>query len=319
MKNSRKETCCIIVLMLPVLLVGWANNGRATSRHLPAVYFLLLSGIPAEKKQRVQKLTVCFRGYDLLNDQALKIINDIALDDSDSQGGATAAQDSVENEGFQVFTFQEEAADRTIEIDETIDLDTEVEGVDIYPYATGQIQFTGSIEFTGDPPDPVAIAASLRVTFVTDVTVTDPDSGDQVTFAQDDSIDSTSQGEYSLSENEFQSDIQYSIQTDDLNVQVTESGGDPVDYLIDCEATVDQSYTDTEGEYVHSINATITVIYDDIEVEITIVIDNSTDPATEEITVSVNGTTLGTYSLSEFTEEFESTLLYEDYDEEYDY
>ena len=216
---------------------------------------------------------------------------------------------------------QEKQITGTQTIDQTVDLDsTDGLGNDIAPNATGQFQVTGTLEFSAGGGTGILISSDdLAVTFLTDIVATDPATGAESTLSQGDSLTFGLDGSYTLTTTipitlttatnlTTQLPSGFTVTTKDedgttrtvtwaLDLEIdSQTDATLADILLGTAtptvaADLTTGVTWTEGETTHSV-------------EMAIVLDQSTDPVTQSITVVYNSQTFGPYTFSEFQETF---------------
>lgn len=207
------------------------------------------------------------------------------------------------------------------DIDRTIDLDEkDTNDQDLYPNASGSIRIQGSSTLSTDygsySIDP------LTTTFVTDVTLTDSESGATATIAKDASMMLSTQGSYSFNilTHTLTLTNDFSSNTQDLDLTITYPGKDSVSVNIDTDidATIvytDSSLSDNEpGTMKYDIYNDSSISWSEGEVynEVTMTteIDNTVNPNIEKITLIINDTTYGPYTCAQFVEVFSVMLNY---------
>ncbi len=202
------------------------------------------------------------------------------------------------------------------QIDRTIDFDGQTEGgTDSVPNATGQIGISGTavISATLGSGGTVTIDP-LQVLFLTDVSVSDNESKYTATFEKDDLLNFTATGDYGLTGGTTVTvNLDMAADVQDLDVTVVTDNG-TVEAQADADIDIIAQYSDsditddTPGTLISDTTVSSTVTLTDEEgtntVSIDIKLDSTTDPATEEITATVNGKTFGPYTLQEFEDRF---------------
>ncbi len=204
------------------------------------------------------------------------------------------------------------------QIDRTIDLDMQdpVAGVDLFPCATGRVRLQATAGITG-LLDGVLEFDPVAVTYLTDVVVTDSTSEVSVTWREGTELDYSAEAGWSITDMEnFEFSVEVDGQVQDKTLVVEHP-----EYLAVRAARVSGSFSGVllhtrssgEGETTCSLNADYVIEFSALFIKHTLEWAIAVTDDEQIVTITFDGETLGTYTLSELAEAFGVNLeLYPD-------
>ncbi len=202
-----------------------------------------------------------------------------------------------------------------INVDRVIDLDDDSSGSDIAPNAAGEIQLTGTLDVVTELETGSFEADELGALFLTDVVFGDPESGVKATFAADGVMIFSAAGSYAIGlDPRFGTELELGATIEGLKVATEDADGVVRDVTWDAALSVVSYYEDNiiidglPGTRELDLDLVTEVAWkeagQDLAVKLEVLVDNATDPITEEVTVDVNGVVFGPYTLTEFADLF---------------
>lgn len=208
----------------------------------------------------------------------------------------------------------------TREIDRTVDLDDDSGGSDIAPNTSGQLQVTGTLTLDTDITSGTLDFQDLTVVFLTDVVVTEPDTQASCTFGQGASIVFDATGSYVLTVlTPISTQMDLTVTITDMGLGIVKEDATELDLVWGASVALHSTYRDESlldglpGTRTLSVEITSSSVWTEGDVTKTVtthvVIDPTTNPPTEAITVAYNGLEFGPYTRDEFADVFDVILL----------
>ena len=188
---------------------------------------------------------------------------------------------------------------------------------------TGQIRLTAAFKTNIGLTGGTIEVDDLNGTFLTDISLTDTESGITATYAKDGYFSGSSETTYTLGQKALSSTGQTHLFTDDLVVEIMNPEKPaPITAVLGIDLNVIGNYTDSNfidavpGDRTSVITGSMTVSWTKnfIRYRVTALLtfDNTVEPQAEEITITVAAgmlsSTFGPYTFSEFTDVFGATV-----------
>jgi len=237
-----------------------------------------------------KRLSVVYQAFDLVSVLTSVQANDIVLDFS--------REDKI-------------SVTRAINVSVNLD-ETDNEGQDKYPQASGTLQITGNVTLGGTPLSGATISApSLVVTASSDIVVTDAESGYVAVIPGGTVINCAANGTYTLSlQNGYTSNLTAATTANDLLITITSPAKAIASVTVDADMNLATTYTDNniledpEGTRVYTADSTVTLAYAQGFLSIIAELDVLITNTIQEITLTVNDKEIGSYTLTEWLDTF---------------
>ena len=237
-----------------------------------------------------KRLSVVYQAFDLVSVLTSVQANDIVLDFS--------REDKI-------------SVTRAINVSVNLD-ETDNEGQDKYPQASGTLQITGNVTLGGTPLSGATISApSLVVTASSDIVVTDAESGYVAVIPGGTVINSAANGTYTLSlQNGYTSNLTAATTVNDLLITITSPAKAIASVTVDADMNLATTYTDNniledpEGTRVYTADSTVTLAYAQGFLSIIAELDVLITNTVQDITLTVNDKEIGSYTLTEWLDTF---------------
>ncbi len=201
-------------------------------------------------------------------------------------------------------------------IDKTVDLALQT------TYASGTVRLTASMETDANLTGGSVAADDLQALFLTDIVLTEPESGVQVTLAQGGAATGETASTFTLQRTAISSNGSTKLTANDIDMTIAEPDTQPFSSSLDLDLTINGAYSDsditdsTPGEYASKGTGVVTFSWTEgvmsYMVRADVSYDNTVDPPSAQIIITVGAgrmeKSFGPYSMAELEDEFGVTL-----------